>query len=254
MKLTRNTLRRLIFEVLNENSKQLQIGGKAVSMPGNPLRDMDPSGDMIEKINTLIDMGEPEYEKQALILLASFMDEESAKRYIAKHKSFKRVQDDPAYYSAKVGGEDAAKALNALFPEPNIRVTVIPQPFYVGASMYREHNYGLTVILSVALGNIDEENYYNLTKLRGTKGFDFEESKYALTQEQHSMISAATQKIESYIDSHNFKRSQVPINHGPEERLEHEYTKNSFTEDKSKLEYIKTYILEAEKPVPFVFK
>ena len=105
MKLTTKTLKEIVLEelsaVLDENSQQLKMYGSTFSpkkFPGPP--------EYQEKIDKLLDFGDPEKFEVAMMLMTSFgATEEEFIDYASSREKAMKLDKDPALYSSNLSAK-----------------------------------------------------------------------------------------------------------------------------------------------------
>ena len=212
MKLTTKTLKEIVLEelraVLDENSKQLKMHGSTYApkkFPGPP--------EYQEKIDKLLDFGDPEKFEVAMMLMTSFgATEEEFVDYASSREKAMKLDKDPALYSSNLSAKDVKEKINKVISEPGVKVYVRSFADTQQASLAGSGNYDLLVTLEVGIAGyfMDQDQ----------KAEKYKKVKRNLPIEQVEKIENIKKKLSNIFSSAGYKLEMASINFGGGEKIE----------------------------------
>ena len=212
MKLTTKTLKEMVLEelrvVLDENSQQLKMYGSTF----HPKKFPGPS-EYQEKIDKLLDFGDPEKFEVAMMLMTSFgATEEEFVDYASSREKAMKLDKDPALYSSNLSAKDVKEKINKVISEPGVKVYVRSFADTQQASLAGSGNYDLLVTLEVGIAGyfMDQDQ----------KAEKYKKVKRNLPIEQVEKIENIKKKLSNIFSSAGYKLEMASINFGGGEKIE----------------------------------
>ena len=212
MKLTTKTLKEIVLEelsaVLDENSQQLKMYGSTFSpkkFPGPP--------EYQEKIDKLLDFGDPEKFEVAMMLMTSFgATEEEFIDYASSREKAMKLDKDPALYSSNLSAKQVKEKINKVISEPGVKIYVRSFADTQHASLAGSGNYDLLVTLEVGIAGyfMDQDQ----------KAEKYKKVKRNLPLEQVEKIENVKKKLANIFSSAGYKLEDGSINFGGGEKIE----------------------------------
>ena len=212
MKVTTRTLKKIILKelkgVFRKNSKQLKMYGSTF----HPKKFPGPS-EYQEKIDKLLDFGDPENFEVAMMLMTSFgATEEEFVDYASSREKAMKLDKDPALYSSNLSAKDVKEKINKVISEPGVKVYVRSFADTQHASLAGSGNYDLLIDLGIPIAGyfMDQDQ----------KAEKYKKVKRNLPLEQVEKIENVKKKLANIFSSAGYKLEDGPINFGGGEKVE----------------------------------